>query len=45
VTLTKDGKKLPASFSYQGPEIVFQRLGFKEVQRLAPTRPLYRLKL
>jgi ribosomal protein S18 acetylase RimI-like enzyme len=45
VTLTKDGKRLPATFAYTGPEIVFQRLGFKEVQRLAPTRPLYRLKL
>ncbi|RKX26100.1 MAG: GNAT family N-acetyltransferase [Candidatus Zixiibacteriota bacterium] len=45
VTLTKDGKKLPAAFSFTGPEIVFQRLGFKEIQRLSPSRPLYRLKL
>jgi ribosomal protein S18 acetylase RimI-like enzyme len=44
VTLTQDGRKLPPAFSYTGPEIVFQRLGFREVQRLAPTRPLYRLE-
>ena len=45
VTLTKDGAKLPAAFSYTGPEIVFQKLGFTEIQRLAPSRPLYRLNL
>ncbi|UCC44986.1 MAG: GNAT family N-acetyltransferase [Candidatus Zixiibacteriota bacterium] len=45
VTLTKDGKKLPAAFSYTGPEAVFRRLGFEEVQRLSPSRPLYRLEL
>jgi hypothetical protein len=45
VTLTQAGQKLPAAFSFTGPEIVFKRLGFKEVQRLAPTRPLYRLEL
>jgi GNAT superfamily N-acetyltransferase len=44
-TLTLKGEKLPAVFAYTGPEVVFQRLGFKEVQRLAPTRPLYRLEL
>ena len=44
-TLTLKGDKLPAAFSYTGPEAVFRKLGFKEVQRLAPTRPLYRLKL
>ncbi len=43
VTLTKDGNKLPPAFSYTGPEVLFQRLGFVEIQRLAPTRPLYRL--
>lgn len=42
-TLTKDGNKLPAAFSYTGPEVIFQRLGFKEYQRLAATRPVYRL--
>jgi GNAT superfamily N-acetyltransferase len=45
VTLTKDGAKLPAAFSYTGPEIVFQRLGFKEVRRLSQSRPLYQLDL
>jgi len=45
VTLTGDGNKLPAAFSYTGPEIIFQRLGFKEVQRLAKSRPMYRLEL
>jgi GNAT superfamily N-acetyltransferase len=44
-TLTLKGERLPATFSYTGPEAVFRRLGFKEIQRLAPTRPLYRLKL
>ena len=44
-TLTSDGKKLPAAFSYTGPEIIYQRLGFKEVQRLAQSRPMYRLEL
>lgn len=44
VTLTKDGQKLPAAFAYTGPEIIYQRLGFKEHQRLALTRPLYRLE-
>jgi ribosomal protein S18 acetylase RimI-like enzyme len=45
VTLTQDGNKLPAAFSYTGPEIIYQRLGFKEIQRLAKSRPLYRLEL
>lgn len=44
-TLTKDGKKLPPAFSYTGPENIFRELGFKEIQRLAETRPLYRLEL
>ncbi len=45
VTLSKAGNKLPSAFSYTGPEVLFQRLGFVEIQRLAPTRPLYRLEL
>jgi hypothetical protein len=45
VTLTKEGKQLPAAFSYTGPETVFQRLGFQEIQRLSASRPLYRLEL
>jgi ribosomal protein S18 acetylase RimI-like enzyme len=45
VTLTKDGKRLPPSFAYTGPECIFQELGFREIQRLAATRPLYRLEI
>lgn len=45
VTLTRDGKQLPAVFSFTGPEIIYRRLGFTEVRRLAPSRPLYRLDL
>ena len=45
VPLTKDGKKLPAAFVYTGPEIIYQRLGFKEVQRASYSRPLYQLEL
>jgi GNAT superfamily N-acetyltransferase len=45
VTLTKDGKQLPAAFSYTGPENLFVSLGFTEIQRNAPTRPVYELKL
>ena len=45
VPLTKDGKKLPAAFAYTGPEVVFQKLGFREVQRRSFSRPLYRLNL
>ena len=43
--LTQGGQKLPAAFSYTGPEIIYQRLGFNEVQRLAQSRPMYRLEL
>jgi len=45
VPLTKGGQKLPAAFAFTGPEIIYQRLGFKEVQRLSFSRPLYRLEL
>ena len=45
VPLTKGGNKLPAAFAYTGPEAVFQKLGFQEVQRLAYSRPLYRLSV
>ena len=41
--LTKDGKQLPAAFAYTGPEVIFKRAGFKQVQRLSASRPLYRL--
>ena len=43
--LTKDGAKLPATFVWTGPEEMFRKLGFKEVQRLSYSRPLYRLVL
>ncbi len=45
VTLTKDGNRLPPAFAYTGPESIFQQLGFREIQRLAATRPLYRLEI
>jgi GNAT superfamily N-acetyltransferase len=45
VTLTKDGQRLPPAFAYTGPEIIYKRLGFKEYQRLAPSRPMYRLEI
>ncbi|MFA5161004.1 MAG: GNAT family N-acetyltransferase [Elusimicrobiales bacterium] len=41
-TLTKLGGKLPAAFVWVGPEVIFQRHGFKEVARRAVSRPLYR---
>lgn len=44
VTLTLDGQKLPAAFAYTGPELIYQRIGFKEHQRLSRSRPLYRLE-
>ncbi len=43
VPLTKDGNRLPAAFAYTGPEVLFKKLGFKLVQRLSFSRPLYRL--
>jgi predicted GNAT family acetyltransferase len=45
VTTTKDGRKLAAAFAWTGPERIFTEAGFKEVQRLAPTRPLLRKRL
>jgi len=45
VPLTKAGQKLPSAFAFTGPEIIYQRLGFKEVQRLSFSRPLYQLEL
>jgi predicted GNAT family acetyltransferase len=43
--LTKGGNKLPAAFVWTGPEAMFKQLGFKEVQRLSYSRPLYRLEV
>jgi GNAT superfamily N-acetyltransferase len=45
VTLTKDGKRLPPAFSYQGPLKMFEDEGFEIIQQLAPTRPLVRKPL
>ena len=45
VTLDKKGKKLAPAFSWTGPLKIFEEQGFKEIQRLAPTKPLVRLNL
>jgi len=44
-TKTKAGDKLPAAFVWTGPEAVFKRCRFKEVQRLSWSRPVYRKSL
>jgi len=45
VPLTKDGRKLPAAFSYTGPLKLFEEFGFKIVQRQSYSRPLVRKKM
>lgn len=45
VPLTKDGNKLPAAFAYTGPETIFRRAGFSEVQCVSHSRPLYHLEV
>jgi len=45
VTAAKDGKRLAPAFSFTGPIDIFTERGFKEIQRLAPSRPLLRLYL
>lgn len=45
VTLTKDGKQLPAAFSYTGPLKMFEKAGFKIIQQHAPSRPLVRKRI
>lgn len=45
VTVTAQGTRLPAAFSFTGTEPMFKRLGFKAVQKISPSRPLYRLHL
>lgn len=42
VTMTKEGKRLPPAFSYQGPLKIFEDEGFEVVQQSAPSRPLVR---
>jgi len=43
--LTKEGKRLPAAFSFTGPMKIFEREGFELVQRLSHSRPLMEKKL
>lgn len=45
VTKTRDGRALSAAFSWTGPLVIFEELGFTEVQRFSPTKPLVRLEL
>ncbi len=45
VPLTKNGKKLPAAWSYTGPLKLFEEFGFRIVQRQSYSRPLVRKKL
>ncbi|HJN93169.1 MAG TPA: GNAT family N-acetyltransferase [Dehalococcoidia bacterium] len=45
VTTTGAGKRVEPAFAYTGPIAIFEELGFQEIQRLAPTRPLLRLNL
>ncbi|TAH35939.1 MAG: GNAT family N-acetyltransferase [Planctomycetota bacterium] len=45
VTTTADGRRMASAFAYTGPLRVFEDAGFREVQRLTPTRPLVRLTL
>lgn len=42
VTLTKNGKQLPAAFSYTGPIKIFIDEGFEIIQQISPSRPLVR---
>ena len=44
-TLTRRGQRLPAAFAWMGPLAIFEQAGFREVQRLSPSRPLVRLEL
>jgi GNAT superfamily N-acetyltransferase len=45
VPLTKEGKKLPATFSWTGPLKLFEEFGFKIIQRESYSRPLVRKNL
>jgi GNAT superfamily N-acetyltransferase len=45
VTLTKDGRQLPAAFSYTGPLNIFEDEGFEIIQQVSPSRPLVRKTL
>ena len=45
VTTTTDGRAVESAFAFTGPIGIFEQAGFKEVQRISPTRPLLRLEL
>ncbi len=45
VTTTRQGKRLPPAFAWTGPHRIFEQAGFREIQRLASTKPLVRLDL
>lgn len=45
VTTTEDGRRVQPGFAFTGPLHIFAERGFREVQRLSPTRPLVRLEL
>ena len=45
VPLTKDGKKLPATFSWTGPLKLFEEFGFQITQRQSYSRTLVRKKM
>ena len=44
-TTTKSGRKLSASLAWNGPQKIFEELGFETVQSTSPLKPLMRLKL
>ncbi|MCC6159046.1 MAG: GNAT family N-acetyltransferase [Deltaproteobacteria bacterium] len=43
--VSKPGATVPAVFAFMGPETLFDTRGFREVQRLSPSRPVVRLAL
>ncbi len=45
VTPTQEGKRIAEPYAYTGPIAIFEEAGFKEIQRISPTRPLVRLEL
>lgn len=45
VTLTREGKQLPAAFSFTGPLKIFIDEGFEIIQQVSPSRPLVRKTL
>lgn len=41
----REAQQIPAVFAYTGPLPIFEEAGFEVVQRLAPSRPLVRLRV